>query len=190
MIVCSFGDMRFMMNAVARGTINNGKTRWPTIMVDCINELLSSKSPIYVSNIGDNKATVTLLNRENVARRATEPPSMPVMTGAAVAVGQNMHIKVPCATISLSGLIAKYIVIAPTNCIESNIAVNFDGFNSLHDTLQYVIVSMINIRNGDRNATLPMCSCSNMPPIIAIGSVQGLMYRLRFDVCIIYAKLA
>ena len=42
---------------------------------------------------------------EYIASFVTLPPSIPVTTGAAVAVGQNTHIKVAIARSLLNGLI-------------------------------------------------------------------------------------
>ena len=38
---------------------------------------------------------------------ATLPPSLPVTTAAAVAVGQRMHIMMPCATMGSNGAMRK-----------------------------------------------------------------------------------
>lgn len=69
---------------------------------------MSASEPIIMEKSrGANMATQTLLTSEYVANKVIEPPSSPVTTGAAVAVGQNIHMKAPCATSSLSGLISR-----------------------------------------------------------------------------------
>lgn len=49
--------------------------------------------------IGDKMATAILLIRLYEISVGTFPPSIPVMTGAAVAVGQKRQMKVPSAMI-------------------------------------------------------------------------------------------
>ena len=56
---------------------------------------ISASEPMRVKNTGARMATVMLEMMENVARRGTLPPSIPVITGAAVAVGQKTQMNVP-----------------------------------------------------------------------------------------------
>ncbi len=125
------------------------------------------------NNIGADMATAILLIIENVASRGTLPPSMPVMTGAAVAVGQNTHMNAPCATSVLNGLIARYMAMLPNICMErssheSLVTLNSDGF-----TLQNVMRSITKMRYGARKAILSMKPWNRMPPSMAIGSIHG-----------------
>ncbi len=91
-------------------------------------------------------ATEKLLTSENVARRGTLPPSIPVITGAAVAVGQNMHIKPACASVSPSGCNRRYMIIPPMICTDRSIHESLVILNSAGFTLQYVISSIMKIR--------------------------------------------
>ena len=52
---------------------------------------------------GASNATVILLNRLYATNVVILPPSIPVITGAAVAVGQKTQIKVPSAISGLNG---------------------------------------------------------------------------------------
>ena len=60
-------------------------------------------APIKEKITGEVRATVILLRRLYVAKQAISPPNIPVITAAAVAVGANMQIKVPSATIESRG---------------------------------------------------------------------------------------
>ncbi len=84
------------------GSIISGTTR-VAIRVTDSRKVMSASEPIMVKSSGAAMATVTLETMENVARRGTLPPSMPVITGAAVAVGQNTQMNVPSASSRLTG---------------------------------------------------------------------------------------
>ena len=82
---------------------------------------MSECAPIIVRSAGASIATLMLLMREYVANKVIEPPSIPVITGAAVAVGQNTQINAPWAMSELKGAIAIYAATAPKICMNSNI---------------------------------------------------------------------
>ncbi len=85
---------------------------------------ISELYPMNENRTGASMATEILLMREYVANIVTDPPSIPVITGAAVAVGQNMHINVPCAISVLAGAMAMYTATAPIIWITSSIHMN------------------------------------------------------------------
>lgn len=60
---------------------------------------MSACIPMNEKIIGDKMATAILLIRLYEISVGTFPPSIPVMTGAAVAVGQKRQMKVPSAMI-------------------------------------------------------------------------------------------
>ena len=62
-------------------------------------KVISLCSPNRVKIKGDTTATTKLLIKVYAARQATLPPSIPVITAAAVAVGAKTQIRPPCATI-------------------------------------------------------------------------------------------
>jgi len=99
-------------NASARGDKISGNTLEPIVNIDDENSM-SESEPISENRKGANIATDILLIREYVASSVIEPPSKPVITGAAVAVGQNMHINAPWAISLLNGAITKYAITAP-----------------------------------------------------------------------------
>ena len=99
MALCTPGRVYSKKNASASGTIMSGKTFIPIVRNDVASVPVAACAPVMAgNNIGADIATAILLIIENVASRGTLPPSMPVMTGAAVAVGQNTHMNAPCAT--------------------------------------------------------------------------------------------
>lgn len=53
--------------------------------------------PINENITGAASAVPILLTSTYDVRKATFPPSMPVMTAAAIAVGARTHMKAPCA---------------------------------------------------------------------------------------------
>ena len=61
-------------------------------------KVISLCSPNRVKIKGDTTATTKLLIKVYAARQATLPPSIPVITAAAVAVGAKTQIRPPCAT--------------------------------------------------------------------------------------------
>ena len=95
-----------MARAVNSGSMMRGTTLVAMRVTDSM-KLMSASVPISVNSIGASTATETLETIENVATRATLPPSIPVMTGAAVAVGQKMQMKVPSASSRLNGSSAR-----------------------------------------------------------------------------------
>ena len=106
MAVLTLGIKRRSNNAMSNGMTSSGKMRLP-IVVNWPMKSSWQLSPIIENNSGASTATDMLLNIENVATRAMLPPSIDVMTGAAVAVGQKTHINVACATVGLNGNNAK-----------------------------------------------------------------------------------
>lgn len=86
----------------------------------------------------------------------TEPPSIPVITGAAVAVGQNTQINVPCATSTLAGRMRKYSPKAPNICTASRHHWKRVTLNSRGETRQKVMNSIAKIRYGASTAILSM----------------------------------
>ena len=99
-----------------------------------------------LKSIGASMATETFEIIENVASRGTLPPSMPVMTGAAVAVGQRKHISVPWARSMLNGAKAIYETMAAPICTLSSPHDSAVTLNSLGLTRQYVMSSITKIR--------------------------------------------
>lgn len=75
-------------NAMIRGRTISGTTLTAIICMDSMNVNCASE-PIIEKSRGARKATARLDMMENVARRGTLPPSIPVITGAAVAVGRR-----------------------------------------------------------------------------------------------------
>lgn len=120
--------------------------------IECENSILDSV-PISEKRNGANNATEILLMSEYVASRVMEPPRMPVITGAAVAVGQKMHINAPWAMSSLNGFIKMNAAIAPRIWTDSRIQINFDIWKSFGETLQNVISNIRKIKQGDKPAT-------------------------------------
>ena len=98
------------------GKINKGAT---FLRIDSPASIVAGRdiSALVEVNLANNKgaimATAILLIIENVVTRDTLPPSIPVTTGAAEAVGHRKHIIMPCATTSLNGAIIKYEIKAP-----------------------------------------------------------------------------
>ena len=85
---------------------------------------------------GEVIATAILLNKLYVARQAISPPSIPVITAAAVAVGQIMQINVPCATRGSRKYSIPYTIRLPNICIPNSHACNGDMFMLRSDNLQ------------------------------------------------------
>ena len=85
--------------AVANGSNSNGMTS----LHICEKEFMKSISPprIIESKDGAVNATVMLHNSEYLAILVMFPPSMPVITGAAVAVGMKKQMNAPAATSGL-----------------------------------------------------------------------------------------
>ena len=81
------------------GRISSGSTREHISPKDC-RKVMSGCTPMAASTRGPMAATARLLTSEKVASLLSEPPSMAVMTGAAVAVGTNTQMKTPVATTS------------------------------------------------------------------------------------------
>ncbi len=111
---------------------------------------------MYDSNGGARNATARCENSEYVATLGIEPPSMPVMTGAAVAVGQNTQMKAPCASISFMGLSARYIAHAPAIWAPNSSHIYGPTWKSEGLTRQYVMSNIMKIRYFDMKATYPM----------------------------------
>ena len=65
------------------------------------------QAPIKAKNGGTSSATDVLLSSEMATSVAMLPPSMAVMTGAAVAVGHRAHIMAPWASSTLQGAMAR-----------------------------------------------------------------------------------
>lgn len=91
-----------MMKAVKMGSKSSGITLEHIMRKESVNDI-SGWSPMAASMSGPAVATTRLQSNEYVATWLMLPPSMPVMTGAAVAVGTNTHMNRPVATVWLSG---------------------------------------------------------------------------------------
>ena len=113
-LTLSFGNVDLMIIATANGPRSSGRTFNAMFLNDSMNVIVEL-SLIMASKMGAEIATIKLLRREKVATRSIFPPSMPVITGAAVAVGQNMQIKMLWAMAILMERSAKYTAIEPNN---------------------------------------------------------------------------
>jgi hypothetical protein len=76
------------------GIISKGNTSAQILLTDSMNGI-SARSDIRDKNSGASIAKVQLLSSEYDTNREILPPSIPVMTGAAVAVDINTHINAP-----------------------------------------------------------------------------------------------
>lgn len=175
----TLGAMRRSASAVISGTSISGITFMAMVAIDVAMGM--SVLPISENRNGAVMATIMLLMSENVASRGTLPPSIPVITGAAVAVGQNMHMKVPWATSTLSGDMAKNRASAPNSCMDISESDRLVTRSSLGLIRQNVMNSIMKIRYGAINSTLSIKLWNNIPNSMAIGNIQGLICVRKFD---------
>ncbi len=157
MALCIRGANLSMLRARTSGRSSNGVI-FNDIVENVSKNDISRSGLIKVNITGESMATEMFEMIEKVARRGTFPPSIPVMTGAAVAVGQKIHINAPCAISLLKVISMEYTVNAPIICTESNNHENCVALNSLGVTLQNVINSIAKIRYGAKNSTCFMKS--------------------------------
>lgn len=83
------------------------------------------------------------------------PPSMPVITAAAVAVGANKQIITPCATMGLNGAKARYTASDPKIWIANNQQCNGVKRKVLGESLLKVSNNMEKISTGVRKDKAP-----------------------------------
>lgn len=95
MVECMRGTENFNNIAVTNGISSNGMTSAHMVVNDSMKSMPSPR--INDRHDGAATATTRLLSKEYVAIFVTLPPSIPVITGAAVAVGMKKQMNAPAA---------------------------------------------------------------------------------------------
>ena len=142
---------------------------------------------ISAKKAGTHTAAARLLSTEMATRVAMLPPSMAVMTGAAVAVGHRMQIMAPPARSRLTGASSSHAATDPATCTPTTANVSRPMRNSEGLMRQKVISSIVKIRYGARNCTESIASWKSMPHSMASGSIQGFSRRRKSLTVIVFS---
>lgn len=143
------------------------------------NGMPASLPPTHTKRNGAETATVRLLTIEYAATLAIEPPSIPVTTGAAVAVGQNTQMKAACANGRLNGLRTAKSTTEPTVCTARSRQIIEVSLRSDGLILQNVIKSIVKMRYGTITCKASMALWKRTPKTIASGSTHGFSFCLN-----------
>ena len=183
----------FKNKAIKKGASNNGNTL-PRILQNANQKV----NPSWGSTNGKTKGTRTapnkLDNKVYVVNVAAFPPSLPVITAAAVAVGQIKQTIIPCQKPMLKssiGIQSKIpaVSIHDKACIINSHKCHHFGFKSFTSILQKVKSNWAKISHGvihatnaltnglagERNSKRANNKYANVPANIASGSVQLLI---------------
>lgn len=145
-------------------------------------------SPKKVNSMGAVKAIARLLSSMNEVRNETLPPSIPVITAAAEAVGVRKSSIIACERMGLV-LYRSAPTVHPMAWIDRSMACSLLNFSSLGDSLVKVSSSIPKISHGvitEMEVNSPL----NTPPmIIASGSVQSLRKRIiNYIICLVWVQ--